>query len=332
MKRFFFSSFMVLLLFQLISLKTISQEIKNENRVKNFVKLIRVKEPVSYKSLKIYPLFLEKVKGEGSILTLDEATESGYLRIYERRRAEVNSVFVENLSKYYIFLMSGELLAECKQDRMVAYDTLLPPRSGRLSLRVYCTERGRWFYKSDHFKSLPFAANPEMRKLAVETESQDRIWSEVSAKRRELGAVPSETEALQEIFHDKKVGKVIENYVENIEKKFPFSDNVAGVVVVGGDGIICMDIFYHPAIFKKLWKKLLRSYVLDSVGKGEGVGEFPVKKVGAFISEILQAKISPGETDGEGEAFRIESRNLSGTSLTFGDFVIHLQVFPKSSL
>lgn len=332
MKRFFFSSLIVLLLFQLISLKAISQEVKKETIVKNFVRLIRVKEPISYKSLKIYPLFLETVKGKGSILSLDEATEAGYLKIYERERPEVNSVFVENFSKYYIFLMSGELLTGCKQDRMVAYDTLLPPKSGRIRLKVYCTERRRWFYESNSFKSLPFSANPGLRKIAVETESQERVWESVSLKREELKTLPSATDAFQDIIKDKRIERKIEEYVENIDKKFPFSENVSGVVVSKGNEILCMDLFYHPRIFKKLWHKLLRGYILDSI-EGDGKGEeVTVEKVGEFISEILKANFSISETDGEGDAFDIESKEIRGTVLLFENFPIHIQCFPKTSL
>ncbi len=328
MKRFFLPSLIVLLVFQLISLKSFPQESKKENAVRNFVKLIKVKEPISYKNLKIYPLFLEKVKGEGNILSLDEATESGHLKIYERERAEVNAVFVENLSKHYIFLMSGELLTGCKQDRMVAYDTLLPPKSGRIRLRVYCTERGRWSHKSDTFKSLPFSANPALRQVAVETGSQEKVWESVSSKREELKALPSSTDAFQDIVKDKKVGRKIEDYVENIDKKFPFSENVAGVVVSRGNEILCMDMFYHPKIFKKLWRKLLHGYVLDSM-EGEEKEEISLKKVEEFISGILKADFSIGETDGEGDAFDIESKEIKGTVLLFEDFSIHIQCFPK---
>lgn len=332
MKRFFFLSLTVLSLFQLISLKAVSQEIKKETIVKNFVKLITVKEPISYKNLKIYPLFLEKVKGEGNILSLDDATESGYLRIYERERPEVNSVFVENFSRYYIFLISGELLTGCKQDRMVAYDTLIPPKSGRVRLRVYCTERGRWFGKSNTFKSLPFSANPELRKIAVETESQEKVWESVSLKRKELKVLSSATDAFRDIVKDKRIGREIDEHVENIGKKFPFSENVAGVVVSGGKEILCMDLFYHPRIFKKFWRKLLYGYVLDSIERDEGGEEITVKKVGEFISEILKANLSTGQTDGEGESFNIESKEIKGMVLLFEDFPIHIQCFPKTSL
>ncbi len=304
----------------------------SENVMKDFVKLIKVKEPISFKNLTIFPLTLGKVIGEGSILTQEEAIKSGYLRIYEKERAEVNTVIVENLSRYYIFLMSGELLSGCKQDRMVAYDTLIPPRSGRLSLRVFCTERGRWTHKSEVFKSLPFTANPRMRQVAIETESQERVWSEVSRKRAELKSVPSETDAFQDIVKDKKVEREIEEYVENIEKKFPFSENVAGGVVTNGNDIICMDIFYHPRTFKKLWRKLLHGYVLDSIGKEKNLKELSVKRIEEFVSGILEAPVYSIETDGEGDALKIESKRVSGTSLTFENFVIHLQAFPKISL
>lgn len=333
MKRFLCVSSTIFLFLSVFSFSLIPlQKEANENLVRDFVKSIKVKEPVSFKNLTIFPLTLERVRGEGSILTQEEAIKSGYLKIYEKERAEVNTVQVENLSKSYIFLMSGELLSGCKQDRMVAYDTLIPPRSGRLSLRVFCTERGRWIHKSEAFKSLPFTANPRMRQVAIETESQEMVWSEVSKKRAELKSAPSETDAFQDIVKDKKVEKEIEDYVENIEKRFPFSESVAGVVVTNGNDIICMDIFYHPKTFKKLWRKLLQGYVLDSIGKEKNLKELSVKRIEEFISDILEANFSYGETDGEGDALKIESRKVSGTSLIFENFVIHLQAFPRGSL
>lgn len=332
MKKFLALPLIILFPLFFLNPPTFSSHEKAENKVKEFVGSIRVNEPVSYKNLTLFPLSMEKVKGEGSVLTLDEAIKSGYLKIYEKWRAEVNSVLVENLSRFYIFLMSGELLTGCKQDRMVAYDTLVPPYSGRMSLTVFCTERGRWYHKSASFESLPLSASPGLRKVAVETESQKRVWDVVSMKREELKSAPSETEAFQDIVKDKKVENKLRDYIENIEKKFPFSEKVTGVVVAIGDEIVCMDVFYHPKTFKKLWRKLIQGYGLDSIGKEENSKELPAKRIEAFISDILEANFSSGETDGEGEALKIESEKVRGTALIFKNFVIHLQAFPKGSL
>ncbi|MFQ6081953.1 MAG: ARPP-1 family domain-containing protein [Candidatus Aminicenantia bacterium] len=297
--------------------------------MKNFVKRFKIEKSYSFKKLTIYPVSLKSIKEKRDILTLDEALKSKYLKIWEKEGGEVNSVIVENLSPKFIFLMAGELLTGCKQDRMVAYDCLLPPHSGKIYLRVYCTEQGRWTEKTKYFKGLNFAVNPKMRQIAKKTKSQSRVWAEIEEKRETLQASPSETGAFQSIFYDKQVQEKTKKYVKNLSDVFETSKDISGVVIVIGDEIICSDIFGYPSLFRKFWPKLLKGYVLEALDKEKTKSSISQENIENFLYYILKADYQLGETDGVGKALEIESNKIEGSALIYTQRVVHLDLFPQ---
>src|SRR5262249_32667629 len=98
----------------------------------------------------------------------------------------VNELSIQNISGMdQIFVQSGDIVKGGAQDRMVAMDMVLPPRSGSVSLRVFCVEHGRWYRRGNEpaatFSSSTYNAPLNKLKLAARiNESQDDVWAEVS--------------------------------------------------------------------------------------------------------------------------------------------------------
>ncbi len=302
-----------------------------ERPIRELIEDIRVERPIRHKNLTIFPLSLDRVRDRTRYLALDEALRKGVLIITELDGARVNEVEVENTCRHYVFLMAGELLTGCKQDRMVSDDCLLPPRSGKVRLRVYCTEHGRWTPQTKRFKSLGESAHIYMRQVAKATKSQDRVWEEVEEKRDELGVAPSETRAFKKVVEDRGVRRDVEPYLDKLGGVPGLARNVCGVVAAVGGRILVCDVFSSPDLFQRLWAKLLRSYVLDVVHR-TSAGSVSLGEVEDFLRNAVDAQHSRGRTDGVGRGVEIQSRLVFGSALIYKGHVVHLDLFPRRDI
>src|SRR5262249_30099417 len=77
------------------------------------------------------------------LLTLQEALEQKKLIVHET--SNVNQLSVENVSDdVEVFIQSGDIVKGGKQDRLMACDMLVSPKSGKLPIGSFCCESGRW--------------------------------------------------------------------------------------------------------------------------------------------------------------------------------------------
>lgn len=293
---------------------------------------LKVESPVTHRNLTIYPLTAGRYERSFDALTLDQAVRQGLLRITELGSGNVNRVLVENTSRRYVFLMAGELLAGCKQDRMVANDCLLEPRSGKVELSVYCTEHGRWTSQSSDFKSLEASAHVRMRQVAKESGSQQQVWDEVRSKAGALSVAPAPTEALQSVIEDKEVASRCAPYKKHFEQIPSLGRNVLGVAVATGDEIICIDVFATPALFRALWPKLLQSYVLDVIDRPDSRCRVAGRDIERILDRVPDADFRAGATDGAGSAWSISGQGLTGSALVHRSSVVHCDLFPSRTV
>lgn len=290
---------------------------------------LKVAAPASYQNLTVFPLTSTSYERSFDALTLDQATSQGAIRITELGSGNVNRVLVENTSKRCVFLMAGELLAGCKQDRMVANDCLLEPRSGKVELSVFCTEHGRWTSQSRDFKSLEASAHVRMRQVAKESGSQQQVWDEVRSKAAGLSVAPAPTEALQSVIGDKEVAARCVPYKKHFDRIPSLGPNVVGVAVAAGDEIICIDVFASPSLFRTLWPKLLQSYVLDVIDRPDQACRVGRRDVERILDRAPDADFRPGNTDGVGSAWAISGNGMTGSALAYRSSVVHCDLFPS---
>lgn len=295
----------------------------------DFLKNLKVGKPLSYQNLTIYPLASDRTDKSWDILSLDQAAGQGVLKITELGSGEVNRIVVENRSLKYVFLMAGELMAGCKQDRMVAEDCLLPPLSGRTEISVYCTEHGRWTEQSRDFHSLGSSAHVRMRQVAQETKSQQEVWDAVREKSACLSVPLAATEDLKSVIGHQEVENKVKPYHEQLTDLPKLGHNIVGVAAVYRDEVICIDLFSQPALFRALWPKLLRSYALDVIDRPRAECRLSRTEVEDILSRIFEADFEKGRTDGVGQAWNFSARRLSGSALLYRNQVIHSDIFPK---
>lgn len=322
-------SFLIFMVFCAMASVAAKTEGDPEDIIQGTSKSISICNPIKYKNLTIYPLALSKGRDGKSITTLDEAFKKGYIEIMEKASSEVNTVVLVNTSKYYIFILAGEIITGCKQDRMVSEDCLIPPHSGKIYLSVYCTEHGRWDAKSNRFASGGFAINPAMREAAKASKSQSEVWAKVEEKRAEVGAAASPTDAYMDIVEDKDVEKELKPYLDKFSSIPEIGGwNTVGVIAAVGDEIIVVDLFTNHKLFKKLWKKLIKSYAMDAINRSPG-GSLSKSDVRDFLDELSDVTICSRDTDGTGDAYTIDADGAFGTTLIFDEKIVHLDLFPR---
>jgi hypothetical protein len=141
--------------------------------------------------------------GAAAPLTLEQALASGAVRINESPQ---HPITIENLSDQSIFIPFGTLLVGGLQDQVVAQDMMLPPRSGRMPLEVFCVDPFRSVARGNEdptaFSSTGALFPSRMARLAllagggsnkpVENLRQSGIWWSIETVRAQLTRVLSE--------------------------------------------------------------------------------------------------------------------------------------------
>lgn len=182
----------------------------------------------------------------------------------------VNTLKVENLSNDTVFLMAGELVKGGKQDRVIAKDMILPPKSGKQDLPVFCVEHGRWTYHADgadnKFNSYSNVVSNTVRDAVVNGKDQGKVWSEVDNVTKANSAVTA-TSNYNGLEASGDFQKKSQPYLDFYKDKFKNNTDIVGIIAMSGDTLIGADVFYNPFMFDKQIDGLLHAYVTDVVTK-----------------------------------------------------------------
>jgi len=260
------------------------------------------------------------------ITTLDEARKRGQLAFAERDQARVPDLVVDNRGKTHVLLLAGEILVGGKQNRVLGEDLLLPPLSGPRSVGVYCVEARRWNDGRRDFESKGSFAAPGLRSQVLSRADQGRVWAEVDRYAREAAA-PSPTASFQAIYDKAEVRA----HVEATERELPAPGGTLGAAVFVGDRLTGIDLFHDPALFTRLWPKLLRAHALEAygppvrggglVGPGEGARRARLRDL---LAGIVSAEGQTRGNAGVGHLFEFSLSHLRGAALLFEGRVPHL--------
>lgn len=290
-----------------------------------YLAALKVGNAVEYKNLRIFPITLTMKFNSKNYTTLDQAMNKGWLKIREMGDGEVNFVEIKNTGSGMVFLLTGEMITGAKQDRMLKEDILLPAASGWVQVPVYCVEHGRWVSVSPEFKSGGLVVPNAVRQRAKMSESQSDVWDEVARSQAELG-VASGTGTARANYEDEEVQAKLQDYERQLKNLPALSDQTVGVVVATGNRIICVDLFANHELLKKLWPKLLKSYVMDALASAKTTVTRDDADDFLSVLDDIQA-VSLG-TPGLGDLYSLEHRMGKGCALIHSGSVIHLDWFP----
>ena len=255
-----------------------------------------------FKLLQIFPIaasneFIQAGSHLGPYITLKEAMERKVIIItemYDSVRtvnahrqnessvitdaSQVNTLFIENVSEDTILILAGELIKGGKQDRLIARDFLLNPKSGKSDVSVFCVEPHRWHGEESavrgvsnleevqvyHFNEYQKVASNKIRKTAVKEKDQGKVWRDVAYVTDQNGA-SSASGSYNAIGNAATYKSEHDAYEKFFASKFNSSTNIVGVIIASGDSIIGCDIFYDPGLFRKEYVNLLDAYITDAI-------------------------------------------------------------------
>ncbi len=265
--------------------------------------------------------------------TLDEALHDQVLDVTEiNEGGKVPTLKVVNKSARMVFLMAGEELVGGKQNRVLNASMMVPAR-GEMPIPVTCVERGRWGYRSRHFRSGDSSSHSHLRMMISKQVSgsykavgaprsdQAAVWEEVDRKMEKMGS-RSPSGALHDMFQD--YAHKLEALVGNLSA----SEGSNGAAFAINGKIVGADLFDKPLTLKKLWSKLVKSYVADALENPKETST-PVQAEGMaeWLKSASSAQQHWFDSPGVGKDVRIEGEHLVGATLVVEEHPVHLELF-----
>lgn len=315
--------------------------------------------PFTHGNLTVYLIHTSAPQREIDCLTLEEALQSGALKITEKTDgAEVNELQVENAGTTPVYLQAGDTVKGGQQDRTIAVDALLPPRSGKRSIDAFCVEPGRWEGRDNPgdqrfgLAQAPVATNEQ--KLAVRLEKdQSKVWEAGRKVNRDLvlaskaeppaaggtGALTGATFSLEEAkdsyvlaVEDPAVKKKLEERIAALEKAPGDRKDVVGAVFCMNGKVQSAEVYPANGLFRKLWPKLLRSAAVDAISQQKETSAVCVPSaadVRALLAETADGPTKSEERPG-GPTVRITEKTRAVRFDTEADGrLLHRQVLAK---
>ena len=245
----------------------------------------------------------DRIKGQ-TFITLQEALVQRKVIVRETR--SVNELSIENISSEEVYVQSGDIVKGGQQDRMMAVDLILPPRSGKIPISAFCVENGRWSKRGSEEStvfnsSANVIAGRELKLAAKNAESQGEVWRQVAVAQDKLSAntgtrvngAASPT-SFQLALENKQVQASADSYVKALGSIVVGKTDVIGYVFAINGKINSADVYASSSLFKKLWPKLLQASAIEAVAdlrRGEKFAAPPADAVRGFLDD------SPKGTD-----------------------------------
>ncbi len=248
----------------------------------------RLEGPFTHGNLSVFLIHgQDKIKG-ATFITLQEALVQRKVIVRETR--EVNELSIENVSSEEVYVQSGDIVKGGQQDRMMAVDLILPPRSGKIPISAFCVENGRWSQRGSEAaavfnSSSNSVASREVKLAAKMKESQGEVWKEVSVAQDKLSAntganvrADASPTSFQLALENKGVQANADSYVKNLGGLLDTRNDVIGYVFAINGKINSADVYASSALFKKLWPKLLKASAIEAVAESRGGEKFDAPK------------------------------------------------------
>jgi len=310
-------------------------------------------EPITYQNLTIFPL-----RGEGGgtaavPLTLQEAMERNVIRVSET--GDVNSLQVENLGDRDIFIQAGDIVKGGRQDRVLSVDMVLSARSGRIPIATFCVEHGRWSgrgnEKADAFASSNNALPAKLRAATIPkqnagpgaprgvAEPQQQVWAGVQDMQGKLAAKigkpvaasPSPT-SMQLTLESDSLKSTLAAYEKAFADFLARTPDAIGYVAVVNGKVSSADAYNSPALFQRMWPKLLNAAAVDAISEKSEKPVPPVSPdiVTAFLDRLTATpassqQISPRVT----LSTRQDDKSIASDTVLSDGAVIHRSYLAK---
>jgi hypothetical protein len=303
----------------------------------------QISGPFTHENLSLFLVQMEK--GDKHVqhryLTLRDAMDQEKVVVHETKK--VNELAVENVSNEEIFIQSGDIVKGGQQDRVITNDFVLPSRSGRIAVAVFCVEQGRWTQRGNE-SAATFNSSTEMvatkpLKIAVGVKKdQSEVWRNVAEAQANLAlstaqtvTVSASTSSLPLTLRSSPVEHAVKGYTKALERMTEGKRNAVGYVAVVNGALNSADVYSSPELFVAMWPKLLTSSSVEAVRlKVERpYAPVPAAKVEEFLREAERGEEAKIEVDRRITLVRRESEQQITMESRNQEAWIHKSIIKK---
>jgi ARG/rhodanese/phosphatase superfamily protein len=286
--------------------------------------------PFVHENLAIY-LVHGNSSGGPVPLTLDEALTKKAAKVHET--GDVNSLEIENVGDEPIFVQSGDIVKGGQQDRALTASLLLPPRSGRTRVAVFCVEHGRWSGRDGEdtrtFSSAGMALPSREAKIAIKAPApkasgadtsrrQLEVWKNVAKIQESLSgslgapvASPRSQTSLQLALENDALARAEADYLAALQGAGEKDADVVGYAFAVNGKLSTADIYPSNALFRKMWPKLVKSATAEAIAARTATDSEPAPSTDA-VGSFLKSAEHGARTDQEvAHGNKLESRDSS---------------------
>jgi hypothetical protein len=262
----------------------------------------RISGPFTHDNLTIFFLHgTDRIKNK-KILTLEEALKDKKIIVHETKN--VNQLSIENVSTDEVFVQAGDIVKGGQQDRVIALDLIVPPKSGTIPLSAFCVEQGRWTQRAGEEaksfnRSNDALVGNDLKRAARATGSgvgagtgtttrtqtqtragmiragvnpQGEVWRGVANAQAKLKMQlkanvmsPASSSSLGLTLEHKKVLEAVDAYVKKLQDSLDKQTDVIGYAVAINGKVNNADVYVSADLFRKLWPKLLKSSAVEAL-------------------------------------------------------------------
>lgn len=262
--------------------------------------------PFVHQNLAVYLIHGKDVYPGKKFLTLQEALERKQFIV--RETGSVNELEIENVStEYEVFIQAGDIVKGGRQDRVLAYDLVVPVESGKLPMAAFCVESGRWQQRggedAGRFSQSTGQLPGKALRLAVRSaRQQEMVWQKVKEQQDKLSrklkrnvADARSPTSLQLTLEDKELQAQVHRYVARLRKCLDDKPDVIGAVVAINGNVESAEVYGSSALFRKMWPKLLHAAAVEAFTeqqKGRRYELVDEHEVRAFLNPEEKGKTS----------------------------------------
>jgi hypothetical protein len=226
----------------------------------------------------------DRIQGK-TFLTLEEALAQKIVVVHETQH--VSELTIDNTSKSAdVFIQAGDIVKGGQQDRVLAFDLVVPPETSNMPLRAFCVEAGRWTARGGEAPTV-FGISSDLiasngQKVAARAQaSQQEVWRNVATAQTALAANAMtevrdrrSTTSLQLTLENPKLKELIADAVKQLSGAADKTPDAIGCAIAINGKVIGADTYASAGLFKKLWPKLLKAAAVEAVAERKGDAQF----------------------------------------------------------
>lgn len=305
--------------------------------------------PYTHRNLELFLIHSSaQRKHKRKILTLSEALKQKKVRVHET--GNVQELAIENLTDDTdIYVQSGDIVQGGKQDRVLAVDLLLQPKSGKMPLASFCVEQGRWSPRGAEFPNMVSAAGGQvplegamgssavfrsssnavsskaLKKAVKLAKNQQDVWREVATMQnvltKNIGAdvrASLSASSLELTLNNKLLQKAAAEYQARLGKIVEGKKDVIGYAFAINGELNSADIYASNQLFAKLWDKMLQATAVEAVS----VADAKKTETKPTATKAIQAFLTVDKnTKGRGQVVnaRVQVVTVDGDKLVFSE-------------